>query len=122
MRYYYLDYPDNFSWNAAKSISNGCGTDGWKGKIVPETMYGLNISIACDIHDFDYYFGMDWADKTEADNRFLDNLCRIIKHESKWWNCWLNPLRRIRAKEYHLAVKYFGSNAFIAGKEGFNNG
>ena len=100
-----------------KKICNGCGTSGWKGKLVPETMWGLNVSEACQIHDFMYHVGKTIGDKNTADKVFLFNLNRIIDTTSGM-NSWLNPLRRIRANTYYEAVKKFGKDAFLEGKKG----
>lgn len=93
---------------------NGCGTDGWKGQLVPETFYGLNISEACNIHDWMYLLGKTIADKEEADRVFLNNLLRLIDDRTRW--CWLKWLRRRRALKYYQAVKHFGGPAFWAEK------
>jgi hypothetical protein len=95
-------------------VSNGCGTDGWKGKLVPETIWGLNISAACDIHDWMYAAGATTEEKQEADRVFLNNLLRSIEAAGGWG--WLQALRRRRAMVYYRAVKYFGGPAFWADK------
>jgi len=101
-------------------ICNGCGTEGWKGKLVPDTIYGVNITKACNIHDFMYFNGMTMKDKKEADDVFLKNLLTIVNHSPKW-SSWLNRWRRKRARKYYLAVKHFGKKAYMAGKHGFKN-
>jgi len=101
-------------------ICNGCGTEGWKGKLVPDTIYGVNITKACNIHDFMYFNGMTMKDKKEADDVFLKNLLTIVNHSPKW-SSWLNGLRRRRVNKYYLAVKHFGKKAYLAGKQGFKN-
>ena len=90
--------------------TNGCGTDGWKGAIVPETMYGLDVSPACNIHDWMYVAGETIADKDEADRAFLNNLLRLI--EACGGPGWLGWLRRRRARIYYEAVRLFGGPAF----------
>jgi hypothetical protein len=93
---------------------NGCGTGGWKGALVPETMWGLDIREACNIHDWMYLAGETIADKEEADRVFLNNLLRIIETDSRWE--WLAALRRRRALKYYEAVRVFGGPAFWNGK------
>ena len=103
--------PESY-WTATpeqrKTICNGCGVAGWKGKLVPDTMWGLNISKACDIHDWMYHFGKTEEDRCEADRVFLNNLIRIINAEGGW----LAFLRRYRATTYYNAVHSFGGPAF----------
>lgn len=94
-----------------EKICNGCGSKG--GLNVPDTMYGLDMSEPCQIHDFMYHVGKTNADKEEADRTFLNNMNRVI--EARSWR-FLKPLRYARAKEYYIAVKYFGGSAFWKGK------
>lgn len=94
---------------------NGCGPKGILAGIVPDTMYGLNISEACNIHDWMYTFGTTLEDKIRADRMFLDNLVRLI-HNAGGWSI-LRRLRRQRARTYYAAVKHFGGPAFWAGKK-----
>jgi hypothetical protein len=82
--------------------------------LVPETVYGLNITPACAIHDFMYAIGQNDQDKTDADDVFLNNLVRII--EAKTDNKILLYLRLRRAKTYYQAVKVFGGPAFWTNK------
>ena len=89
-------------------ICNGCGSKGLGGWLVPDTIYGLNISEACNIHDWQYSQGATLQDKEYADRIFLNNLVRIIDSGSK---C-LRWLRRRRALKMHWAVKTFGEPAF----------
>ena len=106
-------------WEAKKhnpaligEVCNGCGTSGWKGKLVPETMWGLDISAACDIHDWMYFHGKSEEDRLEADRVFLNNLFRLINA----YGGWLAWLRRYRATTYYNAVRVFGAEPFWWGK------
>lgn len=107
--------PESY-WTAHKGLKkehcNGCGTKGLGGWITPDTLYGLCISEACDIHDWMYAFGKKIEDKEEADRVFLNNLVRIINGGSRW----LMWIRRQRAMKYYSAVKDFGGPAFWRGK------
>jgi hypothetical protein len=98
---------------ARADICNGCGAKGtaW---LIPDTMYGLNVSPACDIHDYMYMVGHTEADREEADRVFLNNMLRIINAGSGWG--WVKALRRGRAKNYYRAVRWFGGPFFWAGK------
>lgn len=102
--------PENF-WKMTpaerKENCNGCGAkDGFN---APDTMYGLDIGEACNIHDFMYGEGVTSRDKVIADEIFEHNLRAIIDSESYWF---MKPLRYIRAKEYFAIVKHFGSDAY----------
>lgn len=103
--------PESY-WNATpeqrKVVCNGCGVAGWKGKLVPNTMWGLDISKACDIHDWMYHYGNTEEDRCEADRVFLNNLIRIINaHDGM-----LAAIRRYRATTYYNTVRAYGGAAF----------
>jgi hypothetical protein len=97
---------------AKKKICNGCGTKGLCGYLIPDTIWGLKITAACDIHDFMYAVGKTLKDKEEADRVFFNNMLRLIDKGSPW----LKWLRRRRAKTYYDAVCLLGGPAFWAGK------
>ena len=101
-------------------ICNGCGTSGWKGALVPETIYLLRVTEACQIHDFMYFMGLTLEDKAEADEVFLQNMNIIINHCPWYLIPKLNSFREVRANTYYLAVKHFGKKAFLEGKYGIN--
>lgn len=100
--------PANF-WKMTPSeyklICNGAGPKGW-GWLVPDTMWGLNVKKAADIHDYMYYWAI-WPRKL-ADKIFLDNMLHIINYKGGY----LKYARRIRAHTYHSAVRLFGSSCY----------
>ena len=96
-------------------VCNGCGAAGAKFDFVPDTMYGLNISAACMVHDWEYFEGETNEAKDVADRRFLNNLNRLIDTYPS--NSGVKWLRRRRAVKYYWAVKHHGGPAFWAGKE-----
>jgi hypothetical protein len=100
-------------------VVNGCGPGGWKVDIIPDTIYGLDISPACNVHDWMYTGGETLADKEEADRVFLNNMLRIIDAAGGWWV--LRQLRRRRARVYYEAVQHFGGPAFWSGKNKKDN-
>ena len=95
-------------------VTNGCGPGGWKVDLVPDTIYGLDVSPACNIHDWMYAAGQNVADKDAADRVMLNNMLRLIAAAAG--PAWLGWLRRRRAQKYYLAVATFGGPAFWAGK------
>jgi len=97
-----------------EAITNGCGTGGWKGKLVPDHLWFLNIKEACNIHDYMYYVGETIQEKDEADRVFLNNMLRIIDFAGGLWI--LQRRRRRLAIIYYEAVKNFGGPAFWASK------
>lgn len=96
---------------------NGCGTKGLGGWIVPDTLWGLDITFLCNIHDWMYSEGKTIEDKEEADRSFLNNMVRLIDAKSSRWLRWI---RRSRAMSYYSAVRDFGGPAFWSGKNPAN--
>jgi hypothetical protein len=105
-------------WALAKEqhirVCNGCGTKGLCGLLVPDTIWGLNITDACDIHDFMYHVGKDLGDKELADRVFLNNMLRLVDENTSWK--WLKRLRARRAMTYYKAVVELGGPAFWSNK------
>ena len=100
------------SEEARAEIVNGCGTRGILGLLVPDSIWGLCITPACNIHDFMYSVGVTTKDKEEADRVFLNNMLRMID-DGVWI---LKRPRIIRARTYYASVKVCGGPAFWAGK------
>lgn len=98
------------STEVREKVVNGCGRDGWKGQLVPDRIWWLEIEEACNIHDWMYAAGETLADKQEADRVLLNNLLRLIDAAGGPW--WLQWLRRQRASKYYDAVAMFGGPAF----------
>ena len=95
-----------------KEIVNGCGAANARFDFVPDHIWGLRITEVCNIHDYMYNVGENNEDKEVADRVFLNNLIRLINAKGGA----LKYLRRIRAREYYMAVKHFGGSAFWDGK------
>lgn len=114
---FYPNYYTALGKDIIDSIDNGCGTEGWKGKLVPDTIYGLCVREPCRIHDVGYYLLDTIKEKEECDRIFLNNLLRVIEEDSKWYHKPVKILMRVRARTYYNAVKYYGGPAFWAGKE-----
>jgi len=95
-------------------IAGGCGPGGIGDWFVPDTLWGLSVKPACQIHDWMYHFGENLEDKKQADRVFLNNMVRIINDQTG--NRILRSLRLHRAATYYRAVKRFGGPAFWHGK------
>ncbi|MBE0598331.1 MAG: hypothetical protein IH614_13770 [Desulfuromonadales bacterium] len=95
-------------------VVNGCGPRGWLRDLVPDTLYGLDVAAACNIHDWMYVAGATIEEKREADRVFLNNLLRLVNAAGGFW--LLRQLRRRRARTYYEAVEHFGGPFFWDGK------
>lgn len=111
-----LKIPQSFLDATPELISEVCNGMGAKNSLIsrwiPNTMYGLDVEVAGDIHDWGYHMGLTQEDKDEADDDFLSNMFQIINDKGGW----LAPLRRRRALKYYEAVIYLGDDAFWVDK------
>lgn len=105
-----------------KGICNGCGSKGlWGlgGWLVPDRFLLLDMSEACNIHDYMVYKGVTIEDKWESERVFLNNCQRIIKaaeNRGTIIDKALAPARRKRALFYYNCLRFFGGPAFWRGK------
>jgi len=112
-------------WQATEeevdAIAGGCGPGGIGDYLVPDTVWGLNIVLACRIHDYMYWECKGLKSLSEriiykklADEWFLENMFTII--DSGWK--LLRKCRRKRAITYYWFVVQFGdSSAGVKHKE-----
>jgi hypothetical protein len=89
----------------AMLIHGGCGPGKWGDYVIPDRLLGLDVSMACKIHDRMYEFAENQYDKLKADSYFLSNLVFIIIDGSNW----LTRIPRLwLAWRYFLAVLLCG--------------
>ena len=85
----------------------GCGPgEGIGDKIIPDTMYLLDVKVCCIVHDIDWEAATSMHDIMRANERFLINLIRLINGESSFG---MKVLRRYRAITYYDAVQDIGA-------------
>ena len=112
----YLFRPKSYRYATAAEkdlICNGCGAADAKFDFVPDTVYGLSITPACNIHDWMYHFAEATnEEKEKCDRIFLFNMLRIVNDKKGIWM----KLRRRRVWKYYKAVQMFGGPAFWEGK------
>lgn len=97
-------------------ICNGCGAAGAKFDFVPDTIYGMNIAPACNIHDWDYEAGVTEDDRKKADIRWRDNLYSLINLSTKnsRWRYIVKPLMCARVLWYYAIIRNMGADAFYS--------
>ena len=104
---------ENFKRNNPNEWATfGCGPGGVGDYLVPDTMWGLDISEACRIHDWFYRFCPDRSAKAKAfaDSLMLHNCLAIVDEKSNSWILW--QLRKVRCHTYHFMVRKFGQGAW----------
>lgn len=101
-----------------RRVCNGCGSAQAKFDFVPDSIYGLKITPACNIHDWMYHKGKTLADKEEADRVFLNNMLRLIEGSTSFFGKrkFIKRRRRVRAKVYYECVRWWGGPAYWEGK------
>lgn len=106
----------NASIDELERVCNGCGAAGAKFDFVPDRIYGTYIGHACNIHDWEYEFGVDNEDKEIADRTWRNNNIRLIDRDCK--KKWYKPqsLMHFRAQWYYKLICWKGGVAFWAGK------
>jgi len=94
-----------------KKSCNGCGS-GWNAKIVPDTIFFLDITPICCRHDDRYEHGFNRRAKNKADKEMLENMLTAISQmDDKWW--YPSKLARNRAMTYYSFVRDHGDEAFF---------
>lgn len=86
------------------SICNGIGAATGLSRLVPNTIWGLDVALAGDGHDYDYYLGGTRKERRIADRVFYHNLRAFIWVEGGI----LRIPRKFRAKAYHKALRLGG--------------
>jgi len=103
-------------------VDGGCGPGKFGDWLVPDTILGVNVTPACEIHDWMYLMGRTIEDKNKADRAFRNNLIRLIRAAKRPRlvpKCIWRRITRWRlrtAQLYYEAVRDFGGHAFWEGK------
>lgn len=106
----------NTELSVLATICNGCGAANAKVDFVPDTCYGLYVGYACFIHDFDYNVGTTEADRRFADERFRNNLLKLIAPTGPG-SAAMWAIRRVRVNTTYQAVRIGGESPFWSGKD-----
>ena len=99
------EHPEEFK-------SFGCGPGGFGDFLVPDTVWGLNITDACRNHDWGYRFAHDCSEEGRArhDRILRNNGIKIVRFHTKNW--LLRKLRLRRVQTYYTMVRSFGGPAY----------
>lgn len=89
------------------SYANGCGAK--DGINVPDTIYGIDISSACHIHDIKWVLATCYTDLLIANSEFTQDLKNICDKESNWFTGYF---RRLRIATYSYSVDEWGTKAY----------
>lgn len=82
--------------------TNGCGREGKIDEHVPDTIWGLDVSFACRVHDWMYEESDTKEEEQYADAIFAANLVSLIQQHTK--SKIIMWLRLRRAYKYISAV------------------
>ena len=111
--------PDSFKTTSIaelEKVCNGCGSAAAKFDFIPDKIIGTYIGHACNVHDWEYEFGVDYEDKKAADRSMRNNLLRLIDRGCK--GKWYKPRKLMQwiAQGYYIGVCWKGGPAFWKGK------
>lgn len=102
--------PDSY-WRASKEEirqrSNGCGPPTFLSVFVSNSIWGVDVSKACEIHDYQYSKKMSSSKRKFADYIFKENLFKIIDNDGG--GDIEKLLKKGIANIYYYAVRLFGS-------------
>jgi len=107
--------PNNY-WtnkNLLSSQLNSCGGNGISSDLVPDHLFGTDITDACNIHDYMYLGESDIKSRQLADQLFLDNMLAAVDKTGS--NLLFKTLRSAKAYLYYFAVRIFGGFYFNKG-------
>ena len=94
-----------------KGFPTCCGAGKVGDKVIPDSIWGVNISPACFIHDQMWALASaDWCDFHMSNAILFVNLAAIIQARSANWAT--RDLRLARAATYLLAVSTVGAPIF----------
>ena len=97
-------FPAGFSdWYLNSNDCDGCGTK-WFSGLVPDSIYFLNIKLACCIHDFMFSLGGTREDFEYANAVFKDNMNALIRLAGATYLLYPTRLAMRRAETYYKAV------------------
>ncbi len=100
-------------WNLSEAeqyeISNGCGP-AKATSLVPDSILGISLTPACDIHDYTYTNPQSMEKRKLADDLFLENMRRLLNQDLKSPALKFFGLAGIQF--YYLAVRLFGGFYF----------
>ncbi len=130
-KYEGLELSDEFQRLATENpaeivrLCNGVGsTVGWAAwfyHLIPNTIWGLDITPASDIHDVDYVYPKSFRIYTEAayhkrkaDRRIYNNILALIDMHTRYE--WLKDLRVSRTRKYYFVLLSCGNESFLDGK------
>ena len=106
--------PDTFWLLTNKERVGGCGAGKLGDLLIPDSLWGLNVTFMCKIHDYMYAQGKTEEEREVADRTFRNNLMRWVSFSTD--SSFISWLRMRRAVKYYNAVRMFGGPAFWNGK------
>ena len=86
-------------------ICNGCGPDNILHRIIPNSIFGVDVTEACNIHDWMTTNSRDLTERLHADSVFFANLKKLINKAGG--STLLRWLRVSAARLYHYSVRSY---------------
>ena len=87
---------------------NGCGPGGWRVDLIPDHLGDVDITDACNLHDYLYFLGGSEEDRLMADVLLYTNIAaKILLNDG-----YLVPLQMAAAAIFYRAVRNGGAAFF----------
>lgn len=99
----------NVSAAALAELTGGCGPGKLGDALIPDKIFGLDLTPACQVHDFDYS-PMSEIPRALADARFFANMRRLMRKQLKV-GFWQNIKQRFAICKYFDAVEDHGESS-----------
>lgn len=90
-------------------ITNGCGP-ARATNLIPDSVFGVDLAKACDIHDYTYTRPETMMDRADADDLFLVNMHRAVAQSLR--SPFLQVMAFFAVNLYYLTVRLFGRRYF----------
>jgi len=88
------------------------GPEGWRARLVPNRIHGVDVNFAAFWHDRLYFLGGSEADRLFADREFLAIIGQQLIATCRGFRFLLLPFAMIRAMVYYRAVRRLGKGCF----------
>ncbi|MCK4500495.1 hypothetical protein KAU11_08350 [Candidatus Babeliales bacterium] len=113
-----IEFP-SFQLEYYKTISRCGAGEGIGDTLVPETIWGLTVTLACYIHDYMWELAdATWTDFHYSNSVFLSNIITLVTELSHPTRVnVLKNIRLYRSVTYYSAVDTFGADIFWLSKE-----
>lgn len=93
-----FSYWEDKEEKSTNKIINGCGPQYLPSNLIPDRLFGLNLTPSCNIHDWMYFKAKNKNDFVLADKIFLKNMNSLNR---------LNKSRKTKLRKILINIYYY---------------